>query len=144
MVIFGEFLKTWSLQSNSVTRQVTLNKTQIGGKCENCKFLIFLFFRIMTKNKEGRRQKENWVKFPSVICDMISKCQKYVKFPNHDCAYPSILLCLDDLRAVGVRLLSGVPHFAGHRCHHLVQPETFTEESRRNSRKWFALRWSWW
>ena len=29
----------------------------------------------MTKNKEGRRQKENWVKFPSVICDMISKCQ---------------------------------------------------------------------
>ena len=35
MVHFGEFLKIWSLQSNSVTRQVSFNRTKIGGKCQN-------------------------------------------------------------------------------------------------------------
>ena len=34
---FGEFLKTWSLRSNSVTRQVSFNRTKIGGKCQNTK-----------------------------------------------------------------------------------------------------------
>ena len=29
---FGEFLKTWSLRSISVTRQVSFNRTKIGGK----------------------------------------------------------------------------------------------------------------
>ena len=33
MVHFGEVLKTWSLRSNSVTRQVSFNRTKIGGKC---------------------------------------------------------------------------------------------------------------
>ena len=37
MVNFGEFLKTWSLRSNSVTRQVNFNRTKIGGKCQNSK-----------------------------------------------------------------------------------------------------------
>ena len=37
MVHFGEFLKTWRLQSNSVTRQVILYRTKIGGKCQNWK-----------------------------------------------------------------------------------------------------------
>ena len=37
MVLFGEFLKTWSLRSNSVTRQVSFNRTKIGGKCQNSK-----------------------------------------------------------------------------------------------------------
>ena len=35
MVNFGEFLKTWSLRSNSVTRQVSFYRTKIGGKCQN-------------------------------------------------------------------------------------------------------------
>ena len=35
MIHFGEFLKTWSLRSNSVTRQVSFNRTKIGGKCQN-------------------------------------------------------------------------------------------------------------
>ena len=35
MVHFGEFLKTWSLRSNSVTRQVTFHRTKIGGKRQN-------------------------------------------------------------------------------------------------------------
>ena len=37
MVYFGEFLKTWSLRSNSVTRQVSFNRSKIGGKCQNWK-----------------------------------------------------------------------------------------------------------
>ena len=37
MVHFGEFLKTWSLRSNSVTRQVNFIRTKIGGKCQNWK-----------------------------------------------------------------------------------------------------------
>ena len=35
MVNFGDFLKTWSLWSNSVTRQITFNWTKIDGKCQN-------------------------------------------------------------------------------------------------------------
>ena len=35
---FGEFLKTWSLRSNSVTRQVNFNRKKIGGNCQNWKF----------------------------------------------------------------------------------------------------------
>ena len=35
MVHFGEFLKTWSLRSNSVTRHVSFNRTKIGGKCQD-------------------------------------------------------------------------------------------------------------
>ena len=38
IVHFCEFLKISSLRSNSVTRQVTLNRTKIGGKCQNQKF----------------------------------------------------------------------------------------------------------
>ena len=37
MVHFGEFLKTWSLRSNSVTRQVSFNRTKIVGKCQSSK-----------------------------------------------------------------------------------------------------------
>ena len=37
MVHFGEFLKNWSLRSNSVTRQVNFNGTKIGGKYQNSK-----------------------------------------------------------------------------------------------------------
>ena len=37
MVHFGDFLKTLSLRSNSITRQVTYNKTKNVGKCQNKK-----------------------------------------------------------------------------------------------------------
>ena len=33
----GQFLKTWSLRSNSVTRHVIFNRTKIGEKCQNWK-----------------------------------------------------------------------------------------------------------
>ena len=39
MVNFGVFLKTLSLKSNSVTRQVSFKRTKIGGKCQN-KFIF--------------------------------------------------------------------------------------------------------
>ena len=41
---FGEFLKTWNLRSNSVTRQVTFNRPKIGEKCHNLNttFLVIL------------------------------------------------------------------------------------------------------
>ena len=37
MVHFDEFLKTWSLRSNSVTRQVNFHRTKIDNKCQNWK-----------------------------------------------------------------------------------------------------------
>ena len=46
MVHFGEFLQTWSLRSNSVTRQVSFNRTKIGGKCPNQKNLSATFWVI--------------------------------------------------------------------------------------------------
>ena len=46
MVHFDEFLKTWSLRSYSVTRQVTLNRTKIGEKCQNFKFQMRHFWVI--------------------------------------------------------------------------------------------------
>ena len=38
MVHFGDFLKAWSLRSNSVTRQVNFNRTKIGGNTKIQKF----------------------------------------------------------------------------------------------------------
>ena len=40
---FGEFLKIWSLRSNSVTRQVSFKSTKMGGKCQNKKNQMRLF-----------------------------------------------------------------------------------------------------
>ena len=37
MVYFGDFLKTWSLRSNSVTRKANFNGTKIGEKCQKWK-----------------------------------------------------------------------------------------------------------
>ena len=43
MVHFGYFLKKWSLMSNSVTRQVNLNRTKISGKFQNWKVQMWHF-----------------------------------------------------------------------------------------------------
>ena len=42
-VHFGEFLKTWSLRSNSVTRQVNSNWIKIDGKCQNSNATFWVF-----------------------------------------------------------------------------------------------------
>ena len=34
VIHFGEFLKTWKLRLNSVTRQVNFNRTKVDGKCQ--------------------------------------------------------------------------------------------------------------
>ena len=43
-VNFGEFLKTWKLKSNCVTRQVTFDRTKIGGKCQNPNATFWVIF----------------------------------------------------------------------------------------------------
>ena len=43
IVNFGEFLKTWNMRSNSVTRQVNFNRTKISGKCKNWKTQMWHF-----------------------------------------------------------------------------------------------------
>ena len=51
MFNFGEFLKTWILRSNSVTRQVTFEMTKIGGKCQSWKIQMGHFdFSVISKN----------------------------------------------------------------------------------------------
>ena len=45
MVNFGEFLKIWSLRSNSVTRQVSFNRTKIGGKYQNSNATFWVIFK---------------------------------------------------------------------------------------------------
>ena len=54
MVHFGEFLKTRSLRSNSVTRQVSFNRTKIGGKCQIQKFKCDILSNFQTMCEIGR------------------------------------------------------------------------------------------
>ena len=42
---FGELLKTSSLRSNSVTRQVNFNRTKIGAKCQNANATFKVIFK---------------------------------------------------------------------------------------------------
>ena len=46
--VLASFWKTWSLRSNSVTRQVSFNCAKIGGKCQNSKIQMrhFRWFSI--------------------------------------------------------------------------------------------------
>ena len=57
IVHFGEFLKIWSLQSNSLNRQINLNWTKIGGKCQNFKIFkwdILGYFQTMWVSKSQK------------------------------------------------------------------------------------------
>ena len=58
--ILASFWKTWSLRSNSVTRQVTFNRTKIGGKCQNVK----------------NSNKTFWIIFKHCKCSKKVCCQK--------------------------------------------------------------------
>ena len=49
-VCFGDFLKTWSLRSNSVTRKVTFNRTKIGEKAKIEKFECDILSDFQTLN----------------------------------------------------------------------------------------------
>ena len=72
MFQFGEFLKTWSLRSNSVTRPVSFNRTKIGGKCQNVKNSNEIF----------------WVIFKH--CDIVSLfCTKESWWKMHERKWPT-------------------------------------------------------
>ena len=45
MIHFGEFSKTWSLRSSSVTRQVSINRSKIEGKCQNSNATFWEIFK---------------------------------------------------------------------------------------------------
>ena len=47
--------KTWSLRSNSVTRQVNFNRTKIGRKCQNATFWVI--FKECELNSERKKIK---------------------------------------------------------------------------------------
>ena len=63
MVHFGQFLKTWSLQSNSVTRQFNFNRTKIGGKCPNSKFKCDILSNFQTMWKSEDFGHFEWMKW---------------------------------------------------------------------------------
>ena len=60
IVCFGEFLKTWSLRSNSVTRQVNFSRTKIGGKCQYSNETFWVIF----KQRDVALFKEKNLLFP--------------------------------------------------------------------------------
>ena len=59
MVHLGEFLKNWSLRSNSVTRQVSFNRTKIGGKCQNWKIQM-RHFELFSNNVHSLKWRRWW------------------------------------------------------------------------------------
>ena len=64
MVHFGEFLKICSLHSNSVTRQVTFNRTEFGGKCLNSNATFWVVFKqcgCQTFILWWKRKQYSWV-----------------------------------------------------------------------------------
>ena len=69
IVHFGEFLKTWSKRSNSVTRQVSFNSTKIGGKGRNSKIQMRHFGWFSKKKKK-------------VVDFCSSLCSHFKKFPS--------------------------------------------------------------
>ena len=78
IVHFGEFLKTWSLRSDSVTRQVIFKRTKIGGKCQNSKhsnatfWVIFKpcdtanFSVLCWRRSKSTRPDDFWVTRPNL------------------------------------------------------------------------------
>ena len=106
IVHFGEFLKTWSLRSNSVTRQVIFNRTKIGRKRQNSKFQMrhFKWFSNNVKKVEWTRPegpREYFIfSYHQIVAGnqlvddsgiMISFALHLVvsKGPNHQCGYQS-------------------------------------------------------
>ena len=64
MVNFGEFLKTWSLLSNSVTRHVSFNSTKIGGKCQNSNATFWVLCVQKVLPDRSLLKDNSWWKMP--------------------------------------------------------------------------------
>ena len=90
-VHFGEFLIALSWRSNSVTRQVSFNRTKIGGKCQNSNATFWVCnFQTMEKILSGKTlvgQRNGNDKLKGVFCSV------HVLLPS----LPS------DFRGVGIR-----------------------------------------
>ena len=68
MVNFDEFLKTLTLRSNSVARQVTFDMTKIDVKCQNSK--------IQMRHFEGFLNTVQWLKITIQKSKVYSHCDK--------------------------------------------------------------------
>ena len=68
MVNFGDFWKTRSLRSNSVTRQINFNQTKISRKCHNSKIEMRLFWWFSNTVRWGENFVKNSQKWN---CEMI-------------------------------------------------------------------------
>ena len=91
MVHFGDFLTIWSLRSKSVTRQVTFNRTKIGGKRQkkiNCDILSN--FQTMWGYRSGGPSKSSSFMVDTIAHKRREKSlwQKIRKKSSHD---PSLL-----------------------------------------------------
>ena len=89
MVDFGEFLKTWNLRSNSVTRQVTFDWKKIGEKCQNGKIENATFSVIIKHFGNVSFEGNIWI-FPP-------KLAKIVNFPIRD--FTLLITLLSDFGA---------------------------------------------
>ena len=83
MVQLGEFLKNWSFRSNSVTRQVSFNRTNIDGKCQNAKIQM-RHFRWFSNNvllgRSGLSSEESaWLLLMRLLLSFIIFHQRSVK-----------------------------------------------------------------
>ena len=78
MVHFNEFLKTWSLRSNSVTREVPINRTKIDRKCQNgknsnetfwviCKHCVSIEMNGIFYHAFMNFKKRRWQSFPYCV-----------------------------------------------------------------------------
>ena len=73
MVHFGEFMKTWSLRSNSVARQVT--STRIGWKCQNGKNSNATFWEIFKHYALAKNSFNYGLASAKITCDSCqTKC----------------------------------------------------------------------
>ena len=89
MVQFGEFLKTWSLRSNSITRQVSFNWEKIVGNCDilsnfqtmcSCRKIL-----MVTTKLKIFKMWAIWVNIV-VLCGSISCIATWEKWVNAKCA----------------------------------------------------------
>ena len=69
----GDFSKTLSLLSNSVTRQFTIKRTKIGGKCQ--KWSIWRVFKNLKFEFNSRRNGEKSQNLKKSKCDILGDFQ---------------------------------------------------------------------
>ena len=77
MVHFCEFAKSWSLRSNSVTRQVTFTRTKIGVKRQNWRYSAFF---MNSKCKRSSLRSQCWMRLFLWFSNTVSWTQNHLKW----------------------------------------------------------------